>query len=53
MPNDENLGVLIPDILPYQLAAVDVVDEPGKLAQALSELLYTWEELLIGMHNLG
>ena len=48
MANDENLGVLIPDILPSQLAAVDVEDEPGKLAQALSELLYTREELSTG-----
>ena len=48
MANDENLGVLIPDILPSQLAAVDVEDKSGKLAQALSELLYTTEELSTG-----
>ena len=33
---------------PFQLVAMDVENEPGKLAQALSELLYTREELLTG-----
>lgn len=48
LPNNDNLGVLISDILPSQLAAVDVEDEPGKLAQALSELPFTREELSTG-----
>ena len=45
---DDKLGIFIPGILPCDLASVDTSTSAGALSQALTELLFTTEEMAQG-----
>ena len=46
--NHDKLGVFLPNITQAQLAAADIEDSAGKLAQALTVLLFSNTELANG-----